>query len=101
MKYEGFWKGRYNDHDKPMPVAHSEPFPEQAKFLDDLARVEHGSARMVHYRGWSTCRICHKPNGSGEYTSKGWTWPEGFRHYVEAHNVIPTPEFAEFIEDEA
>ncbi|NUT93425.1 MAG: hypothetical protein HOY78_15525 [Saccharothrix sp.] len=38
--------------------------------------------------GWSSCRLCGRPNGSTELTDGvRFVWPEGLPHYVEAHNV--------------
>lgn len=46
------------------------------------------------YRGWSSCRICGCRNGNKELTYGGYTWPEGYLHYVEQHNVQPSEGFA-------
>lgn len=69
-----------------------------------------GTLRMpseVHYRGFSSCRLCDKQdNGTYEHTLAEWTdsekrptiaWPEGYEHYIEAHNVVPSREFYELV----
>lgn len=79
-----------------MPVAKARPFKGQADFLAALYDIE-DRANVIHYRGWSTCRICGKPNGSAEFEYRGWRWPSGYRHYVAEHNVRPSSEFHAFI----
>jgi hypothetical protein len=48
---------------------------------------------VICYRGVSGCRCCGQLNGSREYRYNGWAWPQGFRHYIEEHNVVPSKEF--------
>lgn len=62
---------------------------------------EYLSHAVACYMGSSRCRICDKQNGSREYHIHGWIWPEGFRHYVEVHNVKPSDDFIKFIMEEA
>jgi len=117
---EGYWasdqdiskdeyKGEY-----PWPVS-STSFPEKEIFVNQLIEVEtrlleleekskaNGEhEKYVHsYRGLSMCRICNKKNGYKEYvleiSDRIVNWPEGFRHYVEVHDVRPTDEFLETI----
>ncbi|QIG74641.1 hypothetical protein EVC12_006 [Rhizobium phage RHph_I42] len=54
-------------------------------------------ARVNSYKGWSTCRLCGEKNGSKEYSLNGFRWPEGLTHYVDAHNVLVTGEFMNFL----
>ncbi len=95
MIREGFWKWELEPH-LPMPVASPVPFMGQAAFLSCLARVEAG-VRPVAYKGVSQCRLCGCMNGNEEYQTKNATWPEGLRHYIEAHNVMPSQEFIAYI----
>lgn len=94
-KREGFWYSK-DEPNLPKPVPNSEPFDEQGEFLSRLAKKEK-TASQTQYRGWSTCRLCKKMNGSCEFSSGGWTWPEGYSHYVKVHNVRPSDEFFTFI----
>lgn len=98
-KVEGYWANQFHP-EYPMPVAQDEPWEGQAKFLEALSALE-GNAKVLHYKGFSHCRVCECINGSREYEHGGWRWPAGFRHYIEAHNVEPTPEFRAFIEAES
>jgi len=82
-----------------MPVANEQPWEGQAEFLAALATIE-GRAKRSQYRGMSTCRLCKHWNGSAEFRLGGWQWPEGFRHYVEKHNVLPSEAFREFVKTE-
>ena len=45
------------------------------------------------YLGESVCVICGAQNGSLELSDGTYSWPEGFAHYVSAHNVRPPIEF--------
>ena len=49
--------------------------------------------RQTHYRGWSNCRVCGCVNGSADYHRDGYTWPEGYAHYITAHSVRPPQHF--------
>ena len=89
---EGFW-----DADN-IPWPNEKPWKGQFTFLKKLRNLENSNeVNSVVYRGFSSCRLCKCANGSKEYEYKNWTWPEGFMHYVEAHNVKPTPRFIKFI----
>lgn len=92
---EGFW---YSSHERhlPSPVPHAKPFEGQDEFLVALTKKE-AKAQVTSYKGFSRCRICGNANGSEEYSIGGWKWPSGYRHYVEVHNVVPSPKFKAFI----
>jgi hypothetical protein len=94
-KIEGYWYSA-DEPQYPKPVAHLRPSPTQAVFLEKLTKLE-SKAQKRHFKGWSNCRLCKKPNGSSEFTLKGWRWPEGYRHYIQDHNVRPSPEFKDFV----
>lgn len=96
LRREGFWYGEHSPL-LPKPIANEKAWKGRRKFLKALAIVEK-VARPEHYKGYSNCRICKKRrNGTASYILQGWTWPEGFRHYVEEHNVRPSLAFQEFI----
>lgn len=91
-----------------MPIHTDELSPYKKEILENLDYLESGapqydsygmdddiadSVEVLHMKGWSTCRCCGKMNGSREFSYKGWNWPEGFRHYIEIHNVVPSAEF--------
>lgn len=117
----GFWGP---DKDLPIPLPNPESWKGQAEFLaklidlelslntvyiamvkqynnDMLARrpntVDIDGGNVVAYRGSSRCRCCHRDNGNHEYRYNGWTWPEGYRHYLEDHNVLPDAAFKDFV----
>lgn len=120
LEYEGFWWSEYDD-DLPMPVASDEPWEGQDEFLKMLRELEdrlmaeyqgmvdkanagegkYEEGAVVAYRGFSQCRLCLCANGSREFRYKGWVWPSGFRHCIEAHNVRPSSDFVHFIKEEA
>lgn len=84
--HEGFW------NDTHRPNVRSAAWPGKDDFLRILRDVE-DAALVRTYRGTSTCRVCHKVNGSREFETSGAVWPSGFRHYIEAHNVEPSEAF--------
>lgn len=96
---EGFWgnAGEINGI-LPLPVPYSivSPWRGRARFLAALEREER-MAKTLHAKGFSPCRICKHINGSIQFSSGGWVWPSGYRHYIEAHNVRPSLAFQEFI----
>lgn len=94
-KREGFWR-EGKESSLPMPVARQEAWKGRGEFLKSLAKKEK-RANKAKFKGDSLCRLCKKLNKSGEYSFEGWAWPEGFRHYVEKHNVRPSLAFQEFI----
>ena len=117
---EGYWasdqdpskdiyKGEY-------PWPQSSSFPEKEEFMIKLTKVEEylklkeetkikdEEDYVISYRGLSRCRICNEKNGYKEYVFKfskngKVNWPEGFRHYVEAHEIRPSDKFVEIIMD--
>lgn len=108
----GFWTAHEpgpnnRDLDLPWPWPNARPFVGQKAFLEKLEDIESDShASMKRYRGFSTCRCCKEPNGSAEisYTftkPEGgrvkYTWPIGYSHYIETHNVRPEQEFVELV----
>lgn len=106
MKLEGFWRQRESDTLDPLPwpvagetVDGYDPDvwePERRDFLDKLAVVE-SHAASAGYRGHSYCRLCGVENGSRTFILDEWQWPSGYWHYVEVHNVRPSPEFERFV----
>jgi hypothetical protein len=92
---EGFWYSEYEKH-LPMPVHNNNPWPNQEKFLLKLKSKQLVS-HQVRYRGMSLCRICNCINGYADCNLDGWTWPSGYAHYIEKHNVKPSEKFYHFI----
>ena len=100
---EGYW---YSSSSKgfPKPIAHNTPFDGQEQFLEKLRLLEQSNdVRISYFRGFSRCRFGDNDfNGSREFSIKidstTIRWPEGYRHYIEAHNVVPSREFYRFLE---
>lgn len=85
----------------PMPEPRPGPWRGQRDFLAALTLVEQ-KAEVTYYKGSSFCRCCaNRGNGSREYSKAQFVWPEGYRHYVEEHNVKPPQEFIDFIMEES
>jgi hypothetical protein len=100
VNYEGFWRS-YEAEVSALPWPQPAPsWSGRERFLACLAAVEtaaRGKGGIRHYMGFSTCRLCGKPNGTSEYSEEHWRWPEGFQHYVREHGVRPSPDFERFI----
>jgi len=102
IKQVGYWAEDAKSWDQkkgdklPMPIARASPWRGQRKFLVALGALE-SKLFCRHAKGTSKCRICGARNGSGTYTWNGFEWPDGFRHYVEIHNVKPPLEFRDAV----
>jgi len=88
----GYWKQfKDEDVDLPWPTINPELTDEiRMDYLRllDLAEKDKATAHE-NYRGWSMCRLCRKANGIGEFEmvidGVLYTWPDGYRHYIEDH----------------
>ncbi|BDD79705.1 hypothetical protein [Burkholderia phage FLC9] len=118
MKKVGFWYSE-SEPELPMPEAGITAWRGRSHYMavltalqltmenDDKAanfkpghsryQDEYPDADVHHYRGWSHCRICGEMNGTKEFVLGGFTWPQGYRHYLSDHNVEPDPEFKAFL----
>ncbi len=103
---EGYWAPSWLESfipsSWPWPKEHDQPFEGEADFIKKLRQIEEQlkKAPIGHYDendGYSICRICNSENGSGEYHLDKYSWPEGYRHYIEKHHVIPSKQFYSFI----
>jgi hypothetical protein len=86
--------GRPLDDDMHLP--HVEAFIDQDWDSTERERIAVYLKRgrvLNSYKGWSTCRLCKKHNGSTDLGDDKWLWPEGFAHYVRDHAVKPHEEF--------
>lgn len=93
---EGFWSTSRKSTILPFPIENEKAWKGKKAFLEKLKALE-SKAGQRRYKGWSTCRLCGKHNGSTDYRAQGWVWPEGFKHYVEDHNVRPSLAFQEMV----
>jgi hypothetical protein len=99
-RHEGYWR-RSQDEDSPLPW----PIPDdlwtgRQSFISALGAVEL-VARQAVAAGFSRCRLCSDANGSAEFSCDEWSWPSGFRHYVDGHGIRPSAEFEAFIAGKA
>ena len=74
---------------------------ERASVTDILLSLTIPGVDFRQYRGLSPCRFCGERNGSKEYYTNEFRWPEGYVHYVEEHAVKPPQEFIEYLLDGA
>lgn len=98
MQYVGFWSDSKETATVERPWPEGRPYGHipDVGFLKKLKKVEE-IADVKHFRGRSTCRICWDMNGSKEYHTDSWTWPEGYAHYVEKHNIEVPSNFVDYI----
>lgn len=105
----GFWryvgKGILPQYDHlPHPsefVDESWAASERALVVDILRNLTIPGVDFRQYRGSSPCRFCGERNGSKEYHTNEFRWPEGYVHYVDEHGVKPPQEFIDYLLDEA
>lgn len=100
---EGYWNDLKNNHpDYPFPQIFDD------KVDDFIARLDIILSPNLPYKkrgfmqlGHSECRICGCMNGYSDlfirYDSITYIIPEGLMHYYKEHNVHPSEEFREFI----
>lgn len=96
LRQEGFWCYKEDENfifkDLPYPKANEMDQNEIADFLSKLAKVEKKTPTF-RYLGYSDCRICGEQNGTKTYYTDLFAWPEGFRHYIKEHGVMPSAAF--------
>lgn len=112
---EGFYYSKYEPN-LPIPISQQTKLNQNLitklrVIMYKLNKSSYSNAHCLQYMGYSECRLCHKPNGSKEYyiinENKKYIFPEGYLHYIEEHNIIPSNEFvnllihirANFLED--
>ena len=91
---EGFWNDEQNRYPEfPMPEHSDVEFDDKFDILDKLHMIQMLTSSVFYAKGFSICRCCGVPNGSMQYEACGYTWPEGFEHYIQDHNVRPSNDF--------
>lgn len=86
MKRIGYWRQTERSGiDLPWPKEGRLPEETKKMIVDFLKNGKQYAA----YRGWSTCRICNKPNGSTCLVNGDFIYPEGYAHYISEHNIQP------------
>ena len=84
----GFWAPTPNDTTEyPWPQAHSQGDQYENFLTAYLLGCYAPVVKGMSYRGWSTCRLCGRPNGSSELHDGTYYWPAGLAHYVRYHHV--------------
>ena len=69
---------------------------QQAALLQKLRQIEKRASSLASF-GASWCRVCGVTNGSLEYSMDGWTWPQGYGHYIESHSIEMDPAFRDWL----
>jgi hypothetical protein len=92
IKKIGFWKAGTATEVK----RHIDEEWYGSKEYEAVIRYMNNTRAGRHYKGWSTCQICKKRNGSCDMYSPDsiWIFPEGYIHYIVDHKVKPdNPKF--------
>ncbi len=102
LKHIGYWASSGDpEADAYFQKGLELPWPEDfiwSNWNEDVRAVvsEHlkNGKPVAQWRGSSACRFgCDLNNGYQDLSDGTYVWPEGFAHYVEAHNVKPPQEF--------
>ncbi len=93
-KIEGYWWSEFTP-EYPKPEHSHDMHVQKQEILHAMEKLEGFNMRVRkrHFKGFSRCRCCGISNGSTEYEYKGWRWPQGLKHYVDGHNIVPSKEF--------
>jgi hypothetical protein len=103
---EGFYYSKYEPN-LPMPYTSKMKLDQDliTKLRVIMYKLDteiYSNAYCEQYMGFSECRLCNKPNGSKEYyiidENKKYIFPEGYLHYIEEHNIIPSDEFINLLQ---
>lgn len=96
LRHEGFWCAKEEKDfifkNLPYPEENQIPEEEIEEFLQQLISVEN-TLNKHRYMGYSKCRCCGINNGTGTYFTDVFAWPEGYKHYIKEHKVMPTAGF--------
>lgn len=80
--------------------------PHPSNFVDEewdkeekkmVADYLNKAGTLIKWKGFSTCRMCDKRNGTTCVGDDRFIWPKGFAHYIEEHNVRPPREFVDHV----
>jgi hypothetical protein len=101
---EGYWQ-EYHECGCCNPLKYPYPVDSGIKvdkvFLQNLEHIKQ-FCKIECYYGASFCRLCNISVGGNEYSfrseGKTYTFPEGIVHYYTVHNVQPSEEFVEAVE---
>ena len=95
-KIEGYWwSERTPQYPMPEPNVLT---PEEAEEIYNLMVEKQDEAEIIHYFGFSTCRITNEMLGCEEYYTDEWIWTQDLApHYVVKHLVRPSDEFLRYI----
>lgn len=99
MPNVGFWRNTKTEvSDLPWPGEENWKQWKQcrSRFIKRLKLLEE-RARSKSYKGFSKCRVCKCINGTSDMMYKNYTWPSGYRHYIEEHDECPPFNFWKFV----
>jgi hypothetical protein len=96
LRQEGFWcdpeQKDFLFKENPYPKENQMSQDEIVDFLNKLEKIEKNTPTFK-YLGYSHCRICGESNGTQTYYTDLFAWPQGFKHYIKEHGVMPSAAF--------
>ena len=101
---EGNWrsdisKKTYDDKHVLFPYPKPKKYwGNRAIFLSKLSDVEESiKSSYVPTTEPKSCLLCSRVITNGTYTFNNIKWDDGYKHYIEKHDIVPTKEFQDFI----
>ena len=82
----GYWRDKENSKENL-------PWPTEGKLSletkHNIVKYLNEGKTHASWKGWSTCRICGKMNGSTCLKNGKFVYPSGYAHYIIDHNIMP------------
>ena len=107
-KYIGYWRRTDLHQCFPFCECYKYPIPSPTTQLNQneicvrSLKILQLHGEVIHYFGWSTCRICHQHNECNEYIitykDEKYAIPFGYFHYITDHNVKMDDMLVEIVE---
>lgn len=111
QRNEGFWRknadGSYDMHNFSIDCMYPYPEPQDtnigAEFITKLEQLEDSIRKkekglMYCVKSSPKCLLCQQRLGSMRYEYQGFTWQQTYKHYLQEHNVHPSPEFKKMVD---
>lgn len=86
----GYWNGTSDEgYIWPQEIVSEKKISYKKKIISYLQK----GFPVLHWMGYSGCRICCETLGSKCLSDGFWIWPEKLEHYVDKHNIRLPEEF--------
>jgi len=105
--YEGLWRKYkdskttdYNNNLLKWPIENKFKWQNQdifVKKLEDVHKYLHRKNKFTKYEHGKRCIICNKLVTKGIFELNNIRWEDGFLHYINKHNILPSGKFIDVI----